>query len=149
MTVWPYQSQATHAVTIVQSEHLGLLKCVRTMGHYMTKVSSDCGSQSSVVRLQDFYILTAIFHYSFCHTLNFLVRTCLEIRRDRIVICCWSCRYLKATIWITRSAEGYELSIGKKLTVVGAPALEVFNARWDGALSNLIWWKMCCPWLEG
>jgi len=26
--------------------------------------------------------------------------------------------------------------------VVGAPSLEMFKARLDGALSNLVWWKM-------
>jgi len=25
---------------------------------------------------------------------------------------------------------------------VAAPSLEVFKARFDGALSNLVWWKM-------
>jgi len=34
---------------------------------------------------------------------------------------------------------------------VAAPSLEVFKARLDGALSNLVWWKMSllmAEWLE-
>jgi len=29
---------------------------------------------------------------------------------------------------------------------VGGPFLEVFNARLDKAMSNLVWWKGPCPW---
>jgi len=29
--------------------------------------------------------------------------------------------------------------------VVDAPSLEIFNTRLDGALSNLVWWKMSLP----
>ncbi|PKU43310.1 hypothetical protein llap_6384 [Limosa lapponica baueri] len=29
--------------------------------------------------------------------------------------------------------------------VVGAPSLEVFKARLDGALSNLVWWEVSLP----
>jgi len=28
---------------------------------------------------------------------------------------------------------------------VAAPSLEEFKARWDGALSNLVWWKVSLP----
>jgi len=28
---------------------------------------------------------------------------------------------------------------------VGAPSLEVFKVRLDGALSNLVWWQMSLP----
>jgi len=28
---------------------------------------------------------------------------------------------------------------------VAAPSLEVFKSRLDGALSNLVWWKMSLP----
>ena len=33
--------------------------------------------------------------------------------------------------------------------VVDAPSLEVFKARLDGALSNLIWWKVSLPMAGG
>jgi len=33
--------------------------------------------------------------------------------------------------------------------VVDAPFLEVFKARLDGALSNLVWWKVCLPMAVG
>ncbi|KAK4824781.1 hypothetical protein QYF61_019207 [Mycteria americana] len=33
--------------------------------------------------------------------------------------------------------------------VVDAPSLETFKARLDRALSNLIQWKMPCPWRGG
>jgi len=29
--------------------------------------------------------------------------------------------------------------------VLDAPSLEVFKARLDGALSNLVWWKVSVP----
>jgi len=32
---------------------------------------------------------------------------------------------------------------------VGAPSLEVFKARLDGASSNLVWWKVCLPMAGG
>jgi len=32
---------------------------------------------------------------------------------------------------------------------VAAPSLALFKARLDGALSNLIWWKMCLPMAGG
>jgi len=32
---------------------------------------------------------------------------------------------------------------------VDAPSLEVFKARLDGALSNLVWWKMSLPMARG
>jgi len=32
---------------------------------------------------------------------------------------------------------------------VAAPSLEVFKARLDGALSNLVWWKMSLPMAGG
>jgi len=32
---------------------------------------------------------------------------------------------------------------------VAAPSLTVFKARLDGALSNLVWWKMSLPMAEG
>jgi len=32
---------------------------------------------------------------------------------------------------------------------VAAPRLEVFKARSDRALSNLVWWKVSCPWQGG
>ena len=31
---------------------------------------------------------------------------------------------------------------------VGAPSLEVFKARLDGALGNLVWWEVFLP-MEG
>ena len=33
--------------------------------------------------------------------------------------------------------------------IVDAPSLELFKARLDGALSNLIWWKMSLPTAGG
>jgi len=33
--------------------------------------------------------------------------------------------------------------------VVGAPSLEVFKARLEGALSNLVWWKVSLPMAGG
>ena len=33
--------------------------------------------------------------------------------------------------------------------VVDAPSLEVFEARLDGALSNLVWWKVSLPMAGG
>jgi len=33
--------------------------------------------------------------------------------------------------------------------VVGPPSLEVFKARLDGALSNLVWWKTSLPMAGG
>ena len=33
--------------------------------------------------------------------------------------------------------------------VVDAPSLEVFKSRLDGALSNLVWWKVSLPMAEG
>jgi len=33
--------------------------------------------------------------------------------------------------------------------VVAAPFLEVFKARLDGALSNLVWWKLSLSMAEG
>jgi len=33
--------------------------------------------------------------------------------------------------------------------VVAAPSLEVFQARLDGALSNLVWWKVSLPMAQG
>ena len=33
--------------------------------------------------------------------------------------------------------------------VVDAPSLEVFKARLDGALSNVVWWKMSLPMAGG
>jgi len=33
--------------------------------------------------------------------------------------------------------------------VVGAPSLEVFKARLDGALSNLVYWKVSLPTAGG
>jgi len=32
---------------------------------------------------------------------------------------------------------------------VAAPSLTVFKARLDGALSNLLWWKVSLPMAEG
>jgi len=32
---------------------------------------------------------------------------------------------------------------------VDAPSLAVFKARLDGALSNLVWWKVTLPTAEG
>jgi len=32
---------------------------------------------------------------------------------------------------------------------VAAPSLEVFKARLDGALSNLVWWKLSLPTAGG
>ena len=32
---------------------------------------------------------------------------------------------------------------------VDAPSLEVFKARLDGALSNLVWWEVSLPMAEG
>jgi len=32
---------------------------------------------------------------------------------------------------------------------VDAPSLEVFNARLDGALSSLVWWKASLPMKGG
>jgi len=32
---------------------------------------------------------------------------------------------------------------------VGAPSLAVFKARLDGALSNLVWWKVSLPMARG
>jgi len=32
---------------------------------------------------------------------------------------------------------------------VDAPSLAVFKARLDGALSNLVWWKVSLPMAEG
>jgi len=32
---------------------------------------------------------------------------------------------------------------------VAAPSLAVFKARLDGALSNLVWWKVSLPMAEG
>jgi len=32
---------------------------------------------------------------------------------------------------------------------VAAPSLEVFNARLDGALSRLVWWKVSLPMAGG
>jgi len=32
---------------------------------------------------------------------------------------------------------------------VAAPSLEVFKARLDGALSNLVWWKVSLPMAQG
>ena len=32
---------------------------------------------------------------------------------------------------------------------VAAPSLEVFKARLDGALSNLVWWKVSLPLAGG
>jgi len=32
---------------------------------------------------------------------------------------------------------------------VAAPSLEAFKARLDGALSNLVWWKMSLSMAEG
>jgi len=32
---------------------------------------------------------------------------------------------------------------------VSAPSLEVFKARLDGALSNLVWWKVSLPMAGG
>ena len=33
--------------------------------------------------------------------------------------------------------------------VVAGPSLEVFKARLDGALSNLVWWKVSLPMAGG
>ena len=33
--------------------------------------------------------------------------------------------------------------------VVAAPSLAVFKARLDGALSNLVWWKVSLPMTQG
>jgi len=33
--------------------------------------------------------------------------------------------------------------------VVGAPSLEVFKAKLDGTLSNLVWWKVSLPMAGG
>ena len=33
--------------------------------------------------------------------------------------------------------------------VVDAPSLETFKARLDGALSNLVWWKVSLPMAGG
>jgi len=33
--------------------------------------------------------------------------------------------------------------------VVDAPSVEVFKARLDGALSNLVWWKVSLPMAGG
>jgi len=33
--------------------------------------------------------------------------------------------------------------------VVTAPSLKVFKARLDGALSNLVWWKVSLPMAGG
>ena len=33
--------------------------------------------------------------------------------------------------------------------VVNAPSLAVFKARLDGALSNLVWWKVSLPMAGG
>ena len=33
--------------------------------------------------------------------------------------------------------------------VVAAPSLAVFKARLDGALSNLVWWKVSLPMAGG
>ena len=32
---------------------------------------------------------------------------------------------------------------------VDAPSLEVFKARLDGALGNLVWWEVSLPMAEG
>jgi len=32
---------------------------------------------------------------------------------------------------------------------MAVPSLEEFNARLDGALSNLVWWKMSLPMAGG
>jgi len=40
----------------------------------------------------------------------------------------------------TQSAANYWNSLPRE--AVAAPSLAVFKARLDGALSNLLWWKM-------
>lgn len=44
---------------------------------------------------------------------------------------------------ITRKMFSVE---NKQITL---PSLQAFKARWDGALRNMVSWKVSCPWQEG
>ena len=50
---------------------------------------------------------------------------------------------LKSGIW------SWETIVSPHIEVVDAPSLEVLKARLDGALSNLVYWKVSLPMAGG